>query len=247
MTTRLSIHAVLLAIIGTFALPSIASTTRDTLWSYACNVHYFGPDGVSPKIELTTGTVIAKDEASARRAAEREARGRYSRVLTSSLLYCIPVNSSGGSSGGLKARSPNDAKRGVNQNGAGRNGGHPRRLVIPGDVEIRGVRVFADRRVDGFHFLGDDENWYGFKGSGSPAPKFINFDGDERLTGFRGVHGKQWDRVWIITNKREYGPFGGGGGSKEFTITVPKGHKIIGMHGRTGKVIDRAGLVTETK
>lgn len=241
----------IIAIAVSFVLATTAFAGASEKWYYSgtVTIYHHNP----PKVEAkpVSGFVEAATEGAAMLAAKNAAESKYrgqGDLVTANVVVKKWDKDTPPPDDKPKVETPNDPIRGADQAlGATGGGGNPRRLVIPAGVKIRGVKVFAGRRVDGFHFLGSDSKWYGFKGNGNPEPKEIRFADDEHLVGFRGVYGDQWDRVWVITNRKEYGPFGGGGGKAEFKITVPEGQEIIGMHGRTGQVIDRAGLVTEPK
>ena len=248
---RPSVVTSILAIAASVVLATAVFAADSVKWFYSGTVTIYHKNPTRLDAKPVSGFVDAANEGAAMLAAKNEAESKFrgqGDLVSANVVVKKWDKEKPPSDDKPKVETPNDPNRGTDQPvGANGGGGDPRRLVIPAGVKIRGVKVFAGRRVDGFHFLGSDSKWYGFKGYGNPTPKEIKFADDEYLVGFRGVYGDQWDRVWIITNKKEYGPYGGGGGKPEFKITVPDGHEIIGMHGRTGKVIDRAGLVTEPK
>lgn len=83
-----------LALALTLALVS-AAHAKNISWSYGCQVVRPGPDGGTPQFTTTIGTVIADNEALARLAAEREARGKYNNARSVTILYCLPLNPTG--------------------------------------------------------------------------------------------------------------------------------------------------------
>lgn len=251
-TIRTSICAGAIAAAASFAYATTIAISDSVKWFYSGTVTIYHYTSTRLDAKPVSGFVDAPDKNAAMIAAKNEAeskfRGQGDIVTANVIVKKWDKDKSPPADDETKVETPNDPKRGTDQPvGATGGGGKPNRLVVPDGAKIRGVKVFAGRRVDGFHFLGSNSKWYAFKGYGTPDPKEIMFADDEFLVGFRGVYGDQWDRVWVITNKTEYGPYGGSGGKQEFKITVPDGHEVIGMHGRTGKVIDRAGLVTEAK